>query len=702
MRKILTVLLLTFLSSIAFAQTFTGSIDDDWDKAGNWFPAGVPGAGASVIINAGTSCKVYSSSVANIQEVSFMGGTLTIDGILIIDGAPFEALPIQGNVVVNGILGTVNAMDNNIHLYPGAQMIVNFGGSVSANISATNNGIYNEGIVQNNGTITIKSPAANGFENRGILSNPGTINVSTAGNVGLLNMQSMTSTGQININTTTSYGMYHMAGAPAFFNGGSISIVASSAAGLRCDADLTNIIGKSIVIDGSSDKGMEIASGVTVINNGVISIANSSMKGLVSSGNFTNAAVLEIKNSGLMGMENLPVGVVTNSGYMTVNIGGIGISNEGDFKNSAVSVIEVSNTTAQGIVQNSTLSFDNSGDIILTSIGTLGVEMANSGDFSNSGSLTLNGGIGYGGMGIFVNTGLVKGTGNIKGSHFLNVGDIAPGLSPGSLTISETYDHGAGNYLAEINPGVGNDLLILSDLVAGLGGVLTLTTTSTPASGTVYSIISSPVTDISAMTFSIVNAPAGWTVIYNAHTVDVMYATPAPVELISFDGEKVERGISLNWKTATEKNNDGFEVLRSTDGVNWESIAWIKGHGSSIIEQKYSFLDTKPNADNNYYQLKQIDFDGVSELSNVVSIRWKQHRTEFTITPNPATDYIKVISEEITLPQEVVLIDAMGRLVKQLDWNGGNISLDGVDAGIYYIQLKSANKITTSQPLLVN
>lgn len=551
MRKLITLLFILFYSSISFAQVFTGSIDDDWSKAGNWFPATVPGVGASVTINAGSSCRVYAASTIVINEIALMGGTLTVDGILIVDGALGDAIPVQGDVIVNGILGAVNTTDNGVHIYPSGQVTVNFIGNLASNMTFDQHGILNEGVLRNNGTITISSSTLNGLENRGTLSNGGAINIAGTGSVGLINKQSLTSTGQINTSMTGSYGLQLAAGSAAFFNGGDISIEDANGAGILCDADFTNIAGRSITIDGTSGiGGMTISATATIINNGELTISNSSKHGIRSAGNFTNAGSVRVINSALNGIDNLATATFFNNASIALRTMLIGVFNTGVFINTSDAFLDIDDASNQGIIHAATTSFDNSGQIQLLNLGGNGVEMAASGSFGNSGLLVLQGGITYSGTGFFLNTGMLKGTGNIKGSHFLNVGDIAPGNSPGVLTISETYDHSAANYLAEIDPGVGNDLLILPGAISALDGVLTMTTTSTPASGTAYTIISSPVTDISGMSFAIETLPAGWSVIYNAHSVDVMYLDPAPVELITFTGQKDQQGILLECKGA--------------------------------------------------------------------------------------------------------------------------------------------------------
>ncbi|MEJ8804538.1 T9SS type A sorting domain-containing protein [Pontibacter sp. H249] len=96
--------------------------------------------------------------------------------------------------------------------------------------------------------------------------------------------------------------------------------------------------------------------------------------------------------------------------------------------------------------------------------------------------------------------------------------------------------------------------------------------------------------------------------------------TPLAVELISFTGKATESGINLEWSTASEENNSHFDVERSTDGKSFEKIAKIEGNGNSNTVIKYSFNDTNPQFGENYYRLRQADFDGQFEYSKTIAV----------------------------------------------------------------------------------
>ncbi|MBP9581827.1 MAG: T9SS type A sorting domain-containing protein [Ignavibacterium sp.] len=103
---------------------------------------------------------------------------------------------------------------------------------------------------------------------------------------------------------------------------------------------------------------------------------------------------------------------------------------------------------------------------------------------------------------------------------------------------------------------------------------------------------------------------------------------PIPVELLSFSSSVVDDDVTLNWATATETNNSGFKIERKSpsptpslrEGTfdDWESIGFVNGYGTTTEPQTYSFIDKNLSAGKYQYRLKQIDFDGTFEYSNIV------------------------------------------------------------------------------------
>jgi len=128
-----------------------------------------------------------------------------------------------------------------------------------------------------------------------------------------------------------------------------------------------------------------------------------------------------------------------------------------------------------------------------------------------------------------------------------------------------------------------------------------------------------------------------------------VYNSAVPVELVSFIGTVLNNEIQLNWITATETNNMGFEIQRSQmsnvkSQNDWEVIAFVNGFGTSSEVHNYHFADKNPVTGKSYYCLKQIDFDGTFEYSNVIEIEFGMI-TDYTLEqnyPNPFNPSTKI------------------------------------------------------------
>jgi hypothetical protein len=110
-----------------------------------------------------------------------------------------------------------------------------------------------------------------------------------------------------------------------------------------------------------------------------------------------------------------------------------------------------------------------------------------------------------------------------------------------------------------------------------------------------------------------------------------------PVELVGFEAVVQGDQVLLRWATASELNNLGFDVLKSTNGEDFEVIGFVEGNGNSSELIGYEFTDNAPADGLNYYQLRQIDFDGVSDYSPVTYVDFNGIKLpfDFTIYPNP-------------------------------------------------------------------
>ncbi len=175
--------------------------------------------------------------------------------------------------------------------------------------------------------------------------------------------------------------------------------------------------------------------------------------------------------------------------------------------------------------------------------------------------------------------------------------------------------------------------------------------------------------------------------------------TALPVNLTSFEGKITEHQTTLlTWTTASEINNKGFEIESSQDGINFETIGFAEGVGNSKTTQIYRF-EHNSNA-NAFYRLNQIDFDGKSTYSQIVSI--KNTITETNLTPNPFNDYIEITTNATITRAEVVDIQGKVVLSENLQSNVAKLDAKELLNGIYFIKIYQGDAVITKRIIKTN
>lgn len=169
-----------------------------------------------------------------------------------------------------------------------------------------------------------------------------------------------------------------------------------------------------------------------------------------------------------------------------------------------------------------------------------------------------------------------------------------------------------------------------------------------------------------------------------------------PIELTQFAANLKEAGVLINWTTATELNNDYMALERSADAQNFLEITRIKGKGTTDETQHYAYFDPNPLAGVNYYRLRQVDFDGTTDYSKVVAVTLDKGDL-MSIFPNPAKDRINIQTSLTLLPQEVYLLDVLGRRVAvnlqgSPGWYEINLPAE-LPAGNYWLRLQDRAQI---------
>lgn len=186
-----------------------------------------------------------------------------------------------------------------------------------------------------------------------------------------------------------------------------------------------------------------------------------------------------------------------------------------------------------------------------------------------------------------------------------------------------------------------------------------------------------------------------------------------PVELTLFTAEVLEKEVELNWSTATETNNSGFEILRfaQNDNDGWNKIGFVPGHGTTTETQHYAFKDNDVKTGKYQFRLKQIDYDGTFEYSQTVEVEIPLVN-EFSLSQNYPNPFNPVTKIKYSVPNlsnvTIKVFDVLGNEIEtvvdeekqvgtyEINWNAVKLP-----SGVYFCQLKSGSFIQTNKMLLL-
>lgn len=184
-----------------------------------------------------------------------------------------------------------------------------------------------------------------------------------------------------------------------------------------------------------------------------------------------------------------------------------------------------------------------------------------------------------------------------------------------------------------------------------------------------------------------------------------------PVELVVFTATVNEGQVYLEWSTATELNNYGWEIERSLNLNSWHKIGFVKGKGNSTLTQNYSFTDYNlSGASKYYYRLKQIDFDNSYKYSAIRIINISPR--EFILGqnyPNPFNiqteiPYILPRSTYVRLDVYNILGNKIVSLVDEVRPEGAhkvNFNASGLSSGVYFYVLETSDKMFKKKMMLI-
>jgi len=175
---------------------------------------------------------------------------------------------------------------------------------------------------------------------------------------------------------------------------------------------------------------------------------------------------------------------------------------------------------------------------------------------------------------------------------------------------------------------------------------------------------------------------------------------PLPINLLNFNATMLyNKTVNLEWATVSEINNDYFTIERSTNATDWEMLTTVNGAGNSSVLLNYNTVDDAPYHGTSYYRLKQTDFDGAFEYSQLRSVTFNDVISEVSIFPNPANNELTIKGDPLEL-QDIQVYNVLGQNVtnkiKQIKINEATVSIDisQLSSGMYYFKTKTtAHKI---------
>ena len=200
---------------------------------------------------------------------------------------------------------------------------------------------------------------------------------------------------------------------------------------------------------------------------------------------------------------------------------------------------------------------------------------------------------------------------------------------------------------------------------------------------------------------------------YGKIIIEGAIAIPTPVELVSFTGTFSDGKVLLNWVTATELNNFGWEIQRTLEGDPfYETIGFVEGSGNSNSPQKYFFEDKPIQYGNYIYRIKQIDNDGTFEYNGTVSIQYghnqpgREYLSSYPNPFNPQTNVVIAINYKSFVKLDIY--NSIGEMVITLysgflDEGEYNFPLNGqtFSSGIYIVMLQTDREILKHKIVLL-
>ncbi len=419
-----------------------------------------------------------------------------------------------------------------------------------------------------------------------------------------------------------------------------------------CDITATSDVTIGALVDWTSGR-MTILGGYNLIINSSYFVQNGATIDVDNGGlTVSSSGTLLVNSGGAVEINgstsDLTVdgGTLTSAGNITVS-DDFFVQNGGDFDLSAGTL----DVTRDMYISGSGTTFDLTGSAQINdtddiNIANSAVALFGTGTVVNlidnlvidNASLTIEGTVENTDAGTGANDIILNGTANVTinaGADIKEIRDVTFGsgdgnatltMNGGSLSLTDDFD---------FNNSTDNDNVVLNGGMLDIGGDLAVGTTNgsmsinTGSTVTVATVDGGTPTDEASLP-SQINLNGG---VFEVDGVSL------PVVLLSFDAyyDPARNVVSMVWSTASELNNEGFHVQKSSDGHGYESIGFVKGNGTVNELCRYEFIDDQVSMGVHYYQLMQIDHDGTETIIVKTSIA-TQFGHGVTLYPNPVTE----------------------------------------------------------------
>ena len=690
--KSIFLVVVNLYSLTLFAATKTwdgGGLDNNWTTAANWDLDVAPVAGDALVFDGSTRLTPNNDFAA---ATSFASITFA---------ATASAFTLSGNsVTITGGATAITAnnasltmtIGNNIIFSTAAPTITTLSGGTLA-ISGT---IANGGLLITttcDGTLTLS----------GVISGTGGFTKNGTGTCTMSAINTMNGT------TTISAGTIDFGGVSGVVAG---SIVNNSAMILSgsTGADFTTVISGTGTITNTSTNstlsGNNTYSGVTTISSGKLNITNANSLGATSAGTIINST-----------------GTIVIKASVTYAAEPLTINSTGTLRTSNNGAADLGDYTGAITLGTSTPDFYcyDANDVLTLSGLVSGAFTARFGRFgpSTGGVVRLSAANTYSG-----NTELYNGTLQLGAAGVINDasnfvaagGTFSTGATTGysetvgTLTLNANTKIALGTGVHTLNFAASNGTTWTAAKLLRITGWQGGFDCTSGTSGRIYTGSSA---ELSAGKLAQIffTEPISGTPRTACQLSDgeIVPTSVLPVKLISFEGKLIKNAIQLQWITASEINSDYFDVLRSSDGINFESIGKVSAAGNSVDLLNYVFTDHAPLNGVNYYKLAQYDFDGAMELFKTIAVT--NNKNEFKMNalyPNPSSDFFVVNFQlEAAEAYSLSIVDEQGNenysaVIAGIEGeNKFNLSIASFANGSYFVKISgSQNKIITSKMVI--